>query len=142
LQTDDVSGYFAKRGSWSWCGSSCIRYHATIKNTSNSVNKVWVGAHTWRKRSYPNTKKCADAFADDGTKHSIYKKGDSKVYAFQEGERWVPSITLQPNQSQKYIIELDLSRLNMTKDWSVTAWGENGSVQIEIDELKNYATSD
>lgn len=33
-----------------------------------------------------------------------------------------------PGDEAEYVIELDLSREEMAKDWSLTAWGESGTV--------------
>lgn len=71
LKLDD-DGHAGKTGKWSWCGYSCTRYTVKVKNTSSVANKVWVGAHTWRQRSYPQTNQCSNAFFDVDTKHSIY----------------------------------------------------------------------
>ena len=103
------NGRSGVRGSWDWCGQKCRRYTARVKNTSFRTNKVWVGAHTWRKRSYPDEPSCKNAVEGD-THHSIYMKDDTSVYAFQEGERWVPGIELGPGEEMEYTIELDLSR--------------------------------
>ena len=38
-------------GQWNgWCGNTCTRYTAKVKNDFNGVNKIHVGLHTWRKR--------------------------------------------------------------------------------------------
>ena len=41
-------------------------------------------------------------------------------------------IVLTPGEEAEYTLELDLSRQGMTRDWSFTAWGENGTVQVSI----------
>ena len=56
-----------------------------------------------------------------------------KQYIFRTGSRWLPSRVLEPGETQTFTIELDLDYRNgMTKDWSCTAWGENGGIQVSV----------
>jgi hypothetical protein len=44
-------------------------------------------------------------------------------------------LIFEPNQSREYHLELDMSATNRpsrSKDWSVTAWGENGEITITM----------
>jgi hypothetical protein len=118
-------------GKWNFCGSTCTRYIAKVKNMSETEsNVVHVGAHTWRPRSIPTTGECSSATR--GRSHSIIPKGGRTVYTFSKDGRWTPKVTLEPGQEIEYIVEIDLDREEMSKDWSITAWGENAPVKINV----------
>ena len=129
LELDD-NGQGGSSGSWNWCGSSCTRYTAKVKNDFNGNNKIHVGLHTWRNRGY-GTANCDDAMWSGGT-HGIFQEGDQWVRTFWNEENWLTPITVNANDEVEHTIELDLSRRDMSKDWSITAWGENGPVSIEV----------
>ena len=44
----------------------------------------------------------------------------------------MPIIELGPGVEQEYILELDLNKAGMTKDWALTAWGENGPLEVFV----------
>ena len=124
---DDGSG--STSGRFNWCGSTCTRYTAVITNTANVDNVIHPGIHTWRWRSYAETDKCDQS---GGKAHSMLQQGTLTARSFRNGERWMPVITLGPGDSATYIIELDLNKKGMTKDWSITAWGENGPLEVKV----------
>ena len=96
---------------------------------SDLDNTIHPGVHTWDARSYAGTDKCDQS---DGLKHSILEDGQTDPNNFREGEKWSRAITLGAGESQTYTIELDLNKKGMTKDWSFTAWGENGPVKVNV----------
>jgi hypothetical protein len=49
------------------------------------------------------------------------------------------SIEMNPGQEFEYTIELDMGRSAMSQDWSVTAWGEDGVVQVTVDDMSTAA---
>lgn len=57
----DDDGTEGSEGAWGFCGPSCTRYRAKVKNTSEQSNTVHVGIHTWRNRAYPYTEECKTA---------------------------------------------------------------------------------
>ena len=121
--SNSVSGLSEK------CGPSCSRYTGTVTNKSGKENKIYPGVHTWDARSYARTEACDQA---GGKKHNLLEDGQPKGSNFREGEKWMRPITLGAGQSQTYTIELDLNKTGMTKDWSFTAWGENGPVEVNV----------
>ena len=131
LQLNDVNG---PAGSWGFCGAECKRYMVTVRNNSSVSNKIHAGAHMWRKRTYKQDG-CETAFTQqNNNEHSIYRIGDNKITKFQgdENEKWLEPLEFAGNTEHTYIVELDLSRDEMSKDWSFTAWGENGAVQVTV----------
>jgi hypothetical protein len=127
---DDTSN--SVPGSWSFCGSKCARYSAKIRNLSNQPNKVHVGGHTYRSRSFPQTDECASAFYYVDRYHSVYENDAPSVYPWASGERWIPARTFDSNEVVDYTIEIDFDREHAPKDWAFTAWGENGEISIEV----------
>ena len=116
-------------GLWSWCGSTCTRYTGVVRNTSDVWNRIHTGIHTWRWRSYAETTKCDQS---PGKPHAMKQENSNQAYGFRDGERWLPIIELGPGVEQEYIIELDLNKAGMTKDWALTAWGENGPLEVFV----------
>ena len=47
--------------------------------------------------------------------------------------RWLNEWTFGIDEEIEYWLEFDLDRPGLTNDWSFTAWGENGSVQVTVD---------
>ena len=57
-------------------------------------------------------------------------EGDFTVYTFREGARQMNAIEFEANEPKSFIVELDWSRENVTKDWSVTAWARGGEIVV------------
>ena len=72
--------------------------------------------------------------------HSIYLKDDNRVYTFWNDSRWMDAIEFDVDEVKTYEIELDLDRKGLSKDWSVTAWGESGEVQVTVVGKGNTST--
>ena len=62
----------------------------------------------------------------------MLRDGTFTAASFRNGERWITEYVLKPGASTSFTIELDLNKKGMTKDWSFTAWGENGEVEVNI----------
>ena len=95
-------------------------------------NKIHVSANTWEKRSYPQVDQCSEVYKAGDRRHSILQKGANIASSFYTGERWLPPIVLEPGQFKEYIVELNLQAQGMSRDWSVGAWGENGTVSVVL----------
>jgi hypothetical protein len=65
--------------------------------------------------------------------HSIYLEDDNRVYTFWNDSRWVRPLEFDAGETKNFIIELDLNREGLSKDWSVAAWGEMGPVKVEVE---------
>ena len=124
---DDGSG--STPGNFYWCGSDCARYTGRITNNASVYNMIYPGIHTWRWRTYAQTNKCEQTGWQE---HLISEDGSNTVYGLYDGDVWMPTIYLAPGASQTYTIELDLNMKGMSKDWSFTAWGENGPITVEV----------
>jgi hypothetical protein len=46
---------------------------------------------------------------------------------------------MNPGDEFEYIVEFDMDRQGMSQDWSVTAWGEDGKVQVTVDDMTTSA---
>ena len=128
--TDWYHSYFLKLddetdspGSWSWCGATCTRH--TLEVTSDAAQPVFVTAHTWDARSYP------DECRAENKAHSIYLEGDRNIALFKEGTTQLLPIDFKPGETKKFIVEWDWARENITPDWSLTAWAEKGDVTVK-----------
>ena len=46
----------------------------------------------------------------------------------------MPEVTLGPDETKTVWVEFQLyQKANVTNDWSVTAWGESGTVEVTLD---------
>ena len=63
------------------------------------------------------------------------RKSGGYAKSFHTGEAWIDAFNLGPGEEEEFIIEMALQRDGMSKDWSVTAWGENGSVKVTVGGL-------
>ena len=65
--------------------------------------------------------------------HSFVRLGDSTALGFHDGPRWLNNaFTLGPGESSTFLIEMNLQKDNMSKDWALTAWGENGPLTVSV----------
>ena len=71
--------------------------------------------------------------------HSFVRDRDPTALGFHDGPRWMQNtFDLAPGETAVFKIELNLQKTNMSKDWALTAWGENGPLSVYI----NGKTSD
>ena len=52
---------------------------------------------------------------------------DGKEKKFTNGAKWLRSIELGAGEEIEILVEFNWWRTGVTKDWSVTAWGESGA---------------
>ena len=64
------------------------------------------------------------------TKHVISETKTGHERAFTSGAGWLPSLDLEAGEEIEIRMELNFERRGITKDWSVTAWGTKGPVQV------------
>ena len=64
------------------------------------------------------------------TKHVISETKTGHERAFTSGAGWLPSLDLEAGEEIEIRMELNFERRGITKDWSVTAWGTEGPVQV------------
>ena len=65
--------------------------------------------------------------------HSFVRLGDNTALGFHDGPRWLSNtFTLAPGESSTFLIEMNLQKDNMSKDWALTAWGENGPLTVSV----------
>ena len=84
---DDGSG--GEPGRWWWCGEGCSRYTAIVTNSSTKTNKVHVGLHTWRQRTYGSTSSSSSScYQRNGNQHSFARVGGRTAYGLHDGVRW------------------------------------------------------
>ena len=50
--------------------------------------------------------------------------------SWEAGDIWLPKMFLLAGESVEIEVELNLERKGVSKDWSVTAWGEQGGVTV------------
>ena len=50
--------------------------------------------------------------------------------AFSNGDGWLPSLEFDAGEEIEIVAEFNFNRRGVTKDWSVTAWGEKGKVEV------------
>mmetsp|Transcript_30626 Transcript_30626/g.37838 ORF Transcript_30626/g.37838 Transcript_30626/m.37838 type:complete len:152 (+) Transcript_30626:1471-1926(+) len=111
------------KGKWSWCGATCSRH--SLKISSEVAQTVYVTAHSWEKRSYP------EECQHKNLVHSIYLEGDTTVYTFRNGARGMAPIEFGAMETKNFVVEWDFARKDITTDWSVTVWASEGRVAIQ-----------
>ena len=114
--------------------------------TSEVAQYIWVGAHTYRYYSYADGESCPSHTNDpllaklgkvsqsnDRRKHVFFNKKNKSATPWQAGDVWSPRLYVQAGESFTVEVEFNWNRAGITKDWSVTAWGESGPVSVTHD---------
>ena len=123
------------------CGSQCTRHKVLV--TSDVDQYVWVGAHTYRYYSYGDGEDCPTVTNDpllaklgktdknaDKRKNMFFNNKLKSATSWEAGDMWFPKMFMKRGETAEFEVELNWNRPGITKDWSVTAWGESGSVQV------------
>ena len=123
------------------CGRDCTRHKLTV--TSDIDQDVWVGAHTYKYYSYADGEDCPSHTGDyllsqlgktksdnDKRKNMIFDNKRRTARSWEAGDIWLPKMFLLAGESVEIEVELNLERKGVSKDWSVTAWGEQGGVTV------------
>ena len=50
--------------------------------------------------------------------------------SWEAGDMWFPKMYMKRGETAEFEVELNWNRPGITKDWSVTAWGESGFVSV------------
>ena len=127
------------------CGYRCTRHKVII--TSEVDQTVWVGAHTYRYYSYADGDTCPMHANDpllaklgktktstDVRKNMLFNNKSRTAMSFEAGDAWLPKIYVKAGESFEVEVEFNWEREGVTKDWSITAWGEKGAVSVEHSE--------
>lgn len=85
---------------------------------------VFITAHTWEARSYPNECKKKNKV------HSIYMLGATSIDTFEQGTHQMKPMAFKAGEKKQFVLEFDWSREDITPDWSITTWAEQGKVSI------------
>ena len=72
-------------------------------------------------------------------KNVIQNVRDDKSKSFTNGASWLRSIEINAGEEVEILVEFNWWRKGVTKDWSVTAWGENGG-EVSIRHSKGIQT--
>ena len=157
--TNWTFGYFAmfddpakKNGFDLKCGYKCTRH--TVKISSDYAQDVWIGVHTWDFYGYADDEKCpamsgndtnekeeekqSNPFAflglrssnSDDAQHVLINQNTKEKFGWDEGTIWIPKQFINGGESIEIIIEFNWNKPEVTKDWSVTAWGETSDVRV------------
>ena len=114
--------------------------------TSEVDQYIWVGAHTYRYYSYADDPTCPAHTSDpllaqlgktsqlqDKRKHVFFNKKERTAQPWQAGDIWSGRMRVAAGESFTVEVEFNWNRSGITKDWSVTAWGESGPVSVTHD---------
>ena len=74
--------------------------------------------------------------------HAILNTKTNQMESFTNGAGWLDVIQLNGGEEIEIIVEFNWDRKGITKDWSVTAWGELGEVTVKHSQnipTKHYA---
>lgn len=118
-------------GAYSDCGASCSRH--LFELTSEVDQTVYVSAYTWDDRMI--TDKCTESPRKN---HSMNAPGQPWRIAFKNNGSMQP-MEVKAGQAVEITTEWDFSNPNYLKDFSVTAWGGDGWVELKA---KNGSVSD
>ena len=128
------------------CGSECTQHRLFIKSTVKQ--RVSVGAHTYTFYTYPdafgecpvgnNDRQLEDAEwdvinlveYDNSSTNYIGNRRDNTSKSFTNGAGWLETIEIEAGEEVEIVVEFNWARTGVTKDWSVTAWGEIGEVEV------------
>ena len=123
------------------CGRACTRHSLTITSEVDQI--VWIGAHTYRYYSYADGEYCPSHTGDfllsklgktkntsDNRKNMLFNNKSKTATGWQAGDAWLPKLYVSAGESFEVEVEFNWEREGITKDWSVTAWGESGGVTV------------
>lgn len=111
-------------GAYNWCGAQCSRH--LIELTSEVDQTVFVTAYTWDDRMI------TDACTESQRKvHSVFAPGQKSIMTFNGGSGSLTPFTVKAGQPVEITTEWDFSNPNYLKDFSVTAWGQDGWVELK-----------
>ena len=108
-------------------GAKCGRHTLTLKSDVDQT--VWLTAHTWDQRTMPT--KCQT----DLGYHLVFLEGTDEdtiwnKHGFSNGSLEFPAIKMKANESKTIHGEWNWIDANYSKDWSVVAWGDKGSLSL------------
>lgn len=72
-------------------------------------------------------------------KNVIKNVRDNKTKKFTNGASWLRSIEINAGEEVEILVEFNWWRKGVTKDWSVTAWGESGG-EVTVRHSKGIPT--
>jgi hypothetical protein len=61
----------------------------------------------------------------------LFNNKTRSATGFQSGDAWLPKLFVRAGESFEVEVEFNWEREGVTKDWSITAWGEDGPVTVE-----------
>lgn len=64
----------------------------------------------------------------------LFNNKSRQAIGWEAGDAWLPKIFVRAGESFEVEIEFNWDREGITKDWSVTAWGEEGNVTVVHNE--------
>jgi len=98
-----------------------------ITNTSHEAQDVYVGAHVWDSRGYSWYND--DCNSVTGWSNQHYLKGNGQQLAINSNypDKWLEKKMLQVGESIEVEVEFNWVT-GATRDWSVTAWGTEGTI--------------
>ena len=101
----------------------------TVTNTGEAQD-IYVGAHVWQDRTYGWYNPSCQQAMWSSTKHSLSGNGSTLYFDADTGAAWTDTIRFEAGETKEFTANFDWSRLNVAKDWSVTAWGTSGEVVV------------
>ena len=132
LMLDDQS---EKKASGNYCRQNdCTSHTLTVKNTFSEDQLVHIGAHIWQDRGYSTDSDCSGALGwGKWTHHEMWLTEDESTRKYFDSgseDSWFEPILMEAGSQLTLNLLFDWTREGITKDWSATAWGENGSVEV------------
>jgi len=122
------------------CGKKCLRYEFTLSSTKDQ--NVYVNMWVWPKAAYirhPPAKPKGPSIIDYDDKQVVfleYITGNTINIAqvnVQTGATAMKEpLKMKAGESTKIAIEFDAEGSSNFKDWSVTAWGDEGGDSIKV----------
>ena len=112
------------------CGETCTRHEFTVRSAVRQ--QVILSANVWDYRDYPTAcKESAVKTNPDGKKKHVFAvPGFGDDYYFNSGSREWPPIMMDAGEEIDFFVELDYTRVDMSKDFSSVVWGDRGEVTL------------
>ena len=139
-----------QNGNTFYCGEECTQHKLIVK--SSVAQNVRIGAHTYRFYTYADALgECPvrtndpqlddmdfdtvdEVFEANSNPNVIKTVRDEKTKTFTNGAGWLREISFKVDEEVEILVEFNWARKGVTKDWSVTAWGEIGLVSVRHSE--------
>ena len=119
-------------GTHVYCGPRCSKNNFTVYSPVDQL--VYVSGHVHPGRTYVE-KSCIRNCVSCATRHVLKtSKYPHHEFLFSSGSQWLTPIMMKAGTTMDLSLEVDFSRMDITKDFSIVMWSEKEATTITHDD--------